>query len=445
MSSTMTEFAAKEWIYNNAFSRAHVGRVGAELEWLVIRSGSPDMRVGLAEMQAILKIDVDSLPGKGYISVEPGGQLELSTAPADSLAECLEATACDLALLRCAATNSGLCLVGKGLDDRPAVRVVDIPRYVALERSYDRYGPNGRIMMCNAASAQVNIDAGDRSSGWRGWRRRWWLANSLGPVFTAMFANSPVDAGVAGRSGRQMLRFRTDPTRTNPLPLQGDPREGWAEYVLDARVVSIEEPHTRTLQDPPIDLTMRSWLRGAGPRPVSSDDLRSHLRSVIPPVRPRGYLELRMIDAQEGDNWVVPIVTVSTLLDDRHASEKAVGIVESLLRPVLRADWTTAARDAMNDRRLAGAARHCMVAVIEAMDRLDVPAWARSIVLEFADTYTFRLRCPADDRVAGARGRRVETPGRKRTASSPAGPAHGRHGRVLTTAQPDAPVREVSP
>jgi hypothetical protein len=73
----MTEIAAKERIYGNAFSHSQAGRIGAGLEWPAIRSGSPDIRVGLAELQAILTIDVDSLPAKVYISVEPGGRLDL--------------------------------------------------------------------------------------------------------------------------------------------------------------------------------------------------------------------------------------------------------------------------------------------------------------------------------------------------------------------------------
>ncbi|WP_433511789.1 glutamate-cysteine ligase family protein [Nonomuraea sp. CA-143628] len=444
VSSAMTESVAEEWIYNNSFSRTQVGRVGAELEWLVVNYGSPDMRLGLAEIQAILKIDSESMPAKGSVSFEAGGQLELSTAPAGSLTECLDATARDLALLRSVVADLGFKLVGTGLDDRPAVRIIDTPRYIALERSYRRYGPNGCIMMCNAASVQVNVDAGDASSGWRGWRRRWWLANRLGPVFIAMFANSPGAASTDGKSRRQLLRFRTDPTRTSPIPLIGDPRKGWTDYALDARVVGISQPKESVLLDPPRNLTMRNWLRGMGPRPAFSDDLHHHLKSVIPPVRPRGYLELRMIDAQGGDNWVVPIVTVSALLDDRRASDKALRTVESLLLPALTNDWITAARHAMTDRRLAGAAQDCMAAVIEAMNRLDIPAWVRTIVLDFADTYTFRSRCPADDRLSAARTCHITASGRSQSTMPLAGTAQAVDRRVLANTQPTDPVSETS-
>ncbi|MEU6794674.1 glutamate-cysteine ligase family protein [Nonomuraea wenchangensis] len=397
MNSQLTERIAIKWIRDTAFSSRRVGRVGIELEWLLVRDDSPDTRVNVTDVKAYLGIDDGPLPSGGYVTFEPGGQLELSTAPADSLAECLDAATRDLEVLRSGAIRSGLTLLGRGLDHRTPARVVHIPRTVALERNYDHFGPYGRVVMYNTASVQVNVDAGDDSSSPRGWRYRWWLANSLGPVFTAMFANSPLDLGVPERSRRQVLRFLTDPTRTSPLPLVGDPREAWADYVLDARVVGIAQSCSHALETPPSGLTMRQWLRGAGPRRAHLDDLDHHLRSVLPPVRPRGYLELRMIDAQEGDNWVVPVVTVSALLDDLHASRAVRRIAETLPLPSMRETWMTAARDAMGDPRLAEAAQRCMAVVIDALERMEVPGWVRPIVHEFAEVYTFRGRCPADD------------------------------------------------
>ncbi|MEU0480048.1 glutamate-cysteine ligase family protein [Streptosporangium sp. NPDC006013] len=399
MNRVLTERTATKWIYDNAFSRDRIGRIGVELEWFVVRTKLPEQRLGIADISSCLGLAGGHLPMGGTISFEPGGQLELSTAPADTLAECLEVAAGDLALIRGRAARHDLSLMGKGLDDRPAVRVVDLPRYVALEHNYDQFGPSGRILMCNAASVQVNIDAGDASPGWRGWRRRWWLVNTLGPIFMAMFANSPMSVGSMAQSGRQLLRFQSDPTRTDPLPLSGDPREAWVRYVLDAQVVGVSQAGSRALQRPVTGLTMRRWLRGAGPREVFLDDLRCHLQSVVPPVRPRGYLELRMIDAQSDDNWVVPVVTVGALLDDPYASAEAMRVVESLPRPAGREDWVNAARKAMSEHHFAEAAKRCMAAAIEALDRLEVPDWAHRLVLGFADAYTFRSRCPADDLV----------------------------------------------
>ena len=106
-----------------------------------------------------------SLPSGASLTVEPGGQLELSSAPAATLGELVEVTGRDLAALRDAAAAAGLELCGYGLDPlRPPRRLLDLPRYAAMEEFFDREGPWGRQMMCGTASVQVCVDAGDDSA-----------------------------------------------------------------------------------------------------------------------------------------------------------------------------------------------------------------------------------------------------------------------------------------
>jgi glutamate--cysteine ligase len=70
----------------------------------------------------------------------------------------------DLAVLRDAAAAAGLELCGYGLDPlRPPRRLLDLPRYAAMEKFFDREGPWGRQMMCGTASVQVCLDAGEDS------------------------------------------------------------------------------------------------------------------------------------------------------------------------------------------------------------------------------------------------------------------------------------------
>src|SRR6185312_16143254 len=122
---------------------------------------------------------------------EPGGQLELSSLPANSLADCVAATRGDLAALRAAAASAGLELAGYGIDPiRPPRRLLDQPRYRAMEAFFDRGGPWGRQMMCSTASVQVCLDAGDDSDGPANYRQRWELLHSIGPVLVGAFANS---------------------------------------------------------------------------------------------------------------------------------------------------------------------------------------------------------------------------------------------------------------
>ena len=74
--------------------------------------------------------------------MEPGGQLELSSAPAVTLGDLVAVTGPDMTTLRDAAATAGLELCGYGLDPlRPPRRVLDLPRYAAMEEFFDRGGP----------------------------------------------------------------------------------------------------------------------------------------------------------------------------------------------------------------------------------------------------------------------------------------------------------------
>ena len=70
-----------------------------------------------------------------------------------------------------------------------------------MEEFFDRRGPWGRVMMCNTASVQVCLDAGDEDGGAAGYRSRWRLLHAIGPVLVAAFANSPLRRGTRRRAG----------------------------------------------------------------------------------------------------------------------------------------------------------------------------------------------------------------------------------------------------
>jgi glutamate--cysteine ligase len=252
--------------------------------------------------------------------------------------------------------------------------------------------------MCNSSSVQVCLDAGDDSDGWGGYRQRWWLADAIGPVLLAAFANSPrTRRGTRWVSYRQALRFGTDATRTRAPRRTADPRDDWARYALGAKVALIAEPEPLPWLVPS-GLTMKSWLRGHGPRPVTLDDLERHLGTLVPPVRPRGYLEFRMIDQQPGDGWVVPLAVVTALLDDPIAAETAAAATEPLRSPLRRhRDWVLSARQGLADGQLASAALTCFDAAAEALARRGVAPHVRVMVESFIERYVARGRCPADD------------------------------------------------
>ena len=416
----LTERQAEEHVHGICFKTGPPSQVGVELEWLVCDGRDPALPVRPAAGGAGPRPpgQARSAPWPGPATTEPGGQVELSSAPASGLGGCVAAARKDLAAVREAIAPAGLTLAGHGLDPlRPPRRVLDQPRYAAMEEFFDRSGPWGRVMMCSTASVQVCVDAGEERSGPAGFRWRWHLLHALGPVLVATFANSPLRSGRPSgwKSTRQAVWFRLDPGRTrapanaepplssgNGWPEDGDPRAAWARYVLDADVMCVRDPGS-SRWTAPSGLTFRDWIRGAAcPRPTA-DDLSYHMSTLFPPVRPRGHLELRVIDAQPGDGWIVPTAVVSALLDDPAAAQDAMAATAALCG---RPDelWQRAARFGLGDPQLAAASRKCFAAADQALGRLGAPAAVRGAVAAFANRYVLPGRCPADDLLDDVRG-----------------------------------------
>jgi glutamate--cysteine ligase len=438
-------------------------RVGVELEWLVRDARDPALPVPAGRIAAAVtafdaaggnqdhsrhngekharpELPTSSRPGVlpsgALLTTEPGGQLELSSQPADSLGDLVRATSADLGALREAVAAAGLELAGIGLDPlRPPRRVLELPRYAAMEAFFDQGGPWGRQMMCGTASVQVCLDAGEDSDGPSGYRQRWQLVHAIGPVLVAAFANSPLREGkpTGWVSSRQQVWTRMDPGRTRPPRPDEDPREAWAAYALDAQVMCVPNPDSCDWSAPP-GLTFREWVRGdpvttdpvtrgtgttraeapgtAAPangeagdgdvplRRPTADDLEYHLSTLFPPVRPRGHFELRMIDAQRADGWIVPLAVSSALLSDAKAGDAALAAVEPLWdgrSPGDEGPWVRAARLGPADPAISRASGACFAAAREALDRMTAPAAITGAVDSFIDQYVTKDRCPADD------------------------------------------------
>ncbi|MDQ1644080.1 MAG: glutamate--cysteine ligase, partial [Cryptosporangiaceae bacterium] len=144
--------------------------VGIELEWIVHDQQDPASQITASRLAAALgrwapeclgNPHPEPLSHGSLVTVEPGGQLELSSRPADGLAACAADVAADSEILLGALDAAGLTGTGSGTDAvRPPARVLHTPRYDAMESYFDRRGPDGRTMMCSTAAAQVSLDAG---------------------------------------------------------------------------------------------------------------------------------------------------------------------------------------------------------------------------------------------------------------------------------------------
>ncbi|MFD7628622.1 glutamate-cysteine ligase family protein [Streptomyces sp. NPDC059851] len=425
--SPITEAAAEDLVHGICFKTGPPRVLGAELEWLVMDAERPGEPLPPDRLTAAHDA-ARALPLHSRLSIEPGGQLELSSAPADSLSACVDGLRADLAAVRSALGSQGLVLRGIGRDPRaPVPRLVSSPRYDAMEAYLDRFGPAGRAMMRTSASVQVCVDAGYEEPGPLGHGRRWRLGHLLGAVFVAAFANSPATTGpYAGwRCARQGIWRDLDARRALAPPLDAQPRSGWVRHALDTEVMCMRSygdgPWTA-----PRGMTFRDWLRATSPprspssssssssqprrraggalRPPTAEDLAYHLTTLFPPVRPRGHLELRMIDAQPGDDgWLVPVAVVHALFDDPQAAETGYRVAKALadrygpVRAPRNPLWQSAARYGLADPELRAAAAFCFRSAAEALPRLGASSHVQDAVGAFIERFVLRGRCPADE------------------------------------------------
>ncbi|MDX3376350.1 ergothioneine biosynthesis glutamate--cysteine ligase EgtA [Streptomyces sp. ME02-6991-2A] len=419
--ATLDEGAAQDLLRGICFKTGPPRIVGVELEWLIHDQENPAVPVAQERLDSAVAA-LRELPLSAALTFEPGGQLELSSQPAGSLIECIGTTAADLAAVRASLGRYGLTPVGLGVDpwQTPHRRLRE-PRYDAMEAALDRAGPSGRAMMCTSASVQVCLDAGEEEPGPLGYGRRWQLTHLLGAVLVAAFANSPFREGrpTGWKSTRQALWADLDPVRTLAPGGGLPPREAWAAHVLDMTVMCVRRDEGPW--DVPEGLTFREWIRTGAPRPPVRADLDYHITTLFPPVRPRGHLELRMIDAQSGaDGWLVPLAVATALFDDPEAAETVYRTVKPLAESAGSAAaprnplWTTAAREGLADPELRAAATVCFETALTALDRMGADKAVRDTVAAFNDRYVARGRCPADD---------LLQPGALTALSRPTGPA----------------------
>lgn len=415
--TAVSEAEAEALVNGICFKTGPPSITGVELEWLIHEPHRLHVPVSPARLEAAYAA-LRALPLHSLITVEPGGQLELSSLPAASLMECVSAVSADLSAVRERLTPLNLTLTGLGADPwRPPSRILHRPRYDAMESYLDRTGPAGRRMMCSTASVQICLDAGHEEPGPLGYGRRWRLAHLLGPVLVAAFANSPIQDGrsTGWRSTRQAVWASIDPGTSGAPPLDGEPREAWTRHALDAPVMFIRAEGASTEADGheapwtvPEGLTFRTWARSGAPRPPTRDDLDHHLTTLFPPVRPRGHLELRMVDAQPGENgWLVPLAVTSALFDDPQAAETAYRALKPLAERACAPAaprsplWLDAARHGLADPELREAAAACFAAAADALPRMGASAEVREAVAAYAERYVARGRCPADDLLDG--------------------------------------------
>ncbi|MEW1738263.1 ergothioneine biosynthesis glutamate--cysteine ligase EgtA [Nocardia beijingensis] len=407
--------AAEAFIGGVCFKLGPPALIGAELEWLTVQgecSASGPSAAPRPQLSALAdalgpyaprSIAPESpaltLPGGSRVTLEPGGQIELSSAPYDAAAQLCDRLRDDARLLRELLESRSIRPVSVAADaDRRPKRLLRLPRYRAMERSFGGIGPFGKLMMCNTAATQVSVDAGaDRADV----TARWTALYAVGPALLAAFACSPVLRGAPpGTWASQRMRawLRLDNARTRPPVLDWtDPVAAYGRWALDVPLLCVRGPGEEAERgdgaewSAPPGATFADWLSGAlddevGRRP-DTGDLVYHLTTLFPPVRASGHLEVRYIDAQPGDGWTVPVHVFDALM----SSPEVVAEASSIAAPQA-GRWVDAARYGLADPDI----RACAVALLRlAAEHTATDDAARAV--ESAAERCHRGRTPTED------------------------------------------------
>ncbi len=281
-----------------------------------------------------------SQKGKGSISLEPGGQVELSGAAVENVHHtCSEVTE-HLAQVKTVGDELGIGMLGLGFTPtwkREDIHWMPKGRYKIMRSYMPKVGTMGLDMMLRTCTVQVNLDYASEADMVKKLR----VSLALQPVGTALWANSPFTEGKPSGflSCRANVWHNTDNARTGMLPFafeDGMSFERYVDYALDV-------PMYFVYRDGYIDASgqsFRDFLQGKlaalpGELPTVADWI-DHMSTAFPEVRVKSYIELRGSDSGPwGRLCALPAFWVG-LLYDSDSLEAAWDIVK---------DWTATERE----------------------------------------------------------------------------------------------------
>ena len=302
------------------------------LGWDPIMEG--DSIIGLADVT-----------GGGAISLEPGGQFELSGAPVENVHQTCSELMAHLAQVKEVARPLGIGFLGLGMIptwSRAQIPMMPKGRYRIMTAYMPKVGKLGLDMMYRTCTVQTNIDYSSEADMVKKLR----VSLALQPVATAIFANSPFTEGKANGflSFRSEIWRDTDPDRSGMLPWAFEPGMGFERYVdyalgVPMYFVKRGERYVDVAGQSFRDL-MAGRLEGLPGEHATISDWANHVSTIFPEVRLKRYLEMRGAD---GGPWrrlpALPAYWVGILYDD-DSLQAAWDLVK---------DWTAAERQKLRD------------------------------------------------------------------------------------------------
>jgi glutamate--cysteine ligase len=269
------------------------------------------------------------------ISLEPGGQFELSGAPLETLHQMRDETALHMTEVTSIAAPLGIRFMGIGAapewsnDQMP---VMPKGRYRLMTDYMGRVGTHGTQMMYRTSTVQVNLDYASEADMVKKLR----VALALQPVATALFASSPFFDGKPNghRSWRSRIWRGLDNSRTGMLPFAFDPGMGFQAYVDWVLDVPMYFVYRDGKYINALGQSFRDFLKGQlpalpGEKPTLSD-WADHMTTVFPEARVKKYIEMRGADCGDFAHIVALPAFWVGLMYDQGALDAAWDLVKGL-------------------------------------------------------------------------------------------------------------------
>lgn len=277
------------------------------------------------------------------VSLEPGGALELSGAPMETIHQTCDEVNTHLREVKDIADEIGVGFIGLGaapIWEHEQMPLMPKGRYKLMDAYMGKVGTMGRSMMRRTCTVQVNLDFGSEADMVQKMR----VAIALQPVATALFANSPFFEGQKNghKSWRSRIWRDLDDARTGMVPFvfeEGFGFEGWVEYALDVPMYFVYRDGKYI---DALGMSFRDFLKGElpalpGETPLMSD-WADHLTTLFPEARVKKFIEMRGAD---GGPWrrlcALPALWVG-LTYDQAALDAAWDLVK---------DWDDETREAL--------------------------------------------------------------------------------------------------
>ena len=292
------------------------------LGWTPIKEGIPEKTIALKR-------------NSEFITLEPGGQIELSGEPLSNIHQTCTETTNHLNELKKLSDKNNFILLGIGVE--PTLGIDDFPwmpkdRYLIMKNYMNKVGTLGHHMMKRSCTSQVNFDYISEEDMINKFR----ILLNFESIATAIFANSPFDQGKPSKYKSLISHFwhYTDQDRTGIIPFVFDKKfnfETYADYALDVPMYFIKRSNKY------IDmtgLTFGDFLKGK--KNIQNNffepeikDWIDHLSTLFPQIRLKQYLEVRSMDACSWNEICAPAAFWTGIIYDNVSMEAALDLMKN--------------------------------------------------------------------------------------------------------------------